>query len=68
MTFDSLLRRFFSRGARVLNPAEADQRAIAPAEGPRTFVADGGGDSTAPPPAPALHPDARELREEHRGY
>lgn len=69
MSLLALVRRYLSRGARVLDPAAADQRAVAaedqpsksPGEAPRATTQEA-------PPAPHLRPDATDLEKEHRGY
>lgn len=47
MTVLSALRRFFQRGARTIDPEEADLRVVAPVAGPEMIA-----EETPPPPQP----------------
>lgn len=66
MTIFGRLRRYFSRGARVLDPEAADRRAVAPQDNPGVAHAADTETVSHPPPAPHLRPDAAELEKEHR--
>ncbi|MCC6382292.1 MAG: hypothetical protein IT304_07270 [Dehalococcoidia bacterium] len=62
------LRRYFSRGARVLDPAAADRRAVAPDGRPTESQPEELAADQHPPTAPHLRPDPTDLEKEHRGY
>jgi hypothetical protein len=63
------LRNYFTRSAEVIEPRRADIRAIEPEEdAPQRATAEETAGRQKPPEAPHIHPDAKELGKEHRGY
>lgn len=68
MSVMTRLRRWFSGGAEVLDPARSDVRAVGPEDPPREQVGARPDEPVAPRPPEHLSPDAKELEREHRGY
>jgi hypothetical protein len=63
------IKEALMEGAELLDPAEADPRAIVPEPDTVSEVAEGGPGGKPPKPREAHPmPDAKELEKEHRGY